>query len=207
MKKKTSKNSDLILNMLPASSRTAKPTKAKKAPLTTMGAAANDSERSRAAWGRSFAMGTLQASQYAQPLSDGVIMSFTAEDSVHINASKTGEPKGHDVKGGLKVEAANTAQLMPFFHTPGNAQDAYNLPKTYVEQVRWSRLMYNLNPYIGAITDLKAFYALSKFKLVTPEPAVTEFYSQVAFNKDFNLYEFIRRMSLNIQKFGEAVVL
>jgi len=111
------------------------------------------------------------------------------------------------IKAALGVQAsANVTTLTPFMHTPGNAQDAYNLPKSYVEQIRWSRLMYNLNPYIHAITDLKAYYPYSKFKLTTPEPWVTQFYESVAFNKTFNLYRFILRMSLSLKKFGEAIV-
>jgi hypothetical protein len=114
---------------------------------------------------------------------------------------------GEGVKAALNVQgSANVTTLTPFMHTPGNAQDAYNLPKSYVEQIRWSRLMYNLNPYIHAITDLKAYYPYSKFKLTTPEPWVTQFYESVAFNKTFNLYRFILRMSLSLKKFGEAIV-
>lgn len=108
---------------------------------------------------------------------------------------------GHQVRGAF----GNTSFVQPFFHTPGNAQDAFNLPKSYIEQIRWSRLMYNLNAYIGAITDLKAYYGLSMFKLNTPEPFVSEFYEEESFNKDFNLYEFDLRMSLGMQKFGEAI--
>jgi hypothetical protein len=109
------------------------------------------------------------------------------------------------INASLAIKGADVATLQPFFHTPGNAQDSYQLPKSYVEQIRWSRLLYNLNAYIGAITDLKAYYAYSKFKIVTPEPFVTEFYNQVAFSKRFNLYKFALRMSLSFHKFGEAI--
>jgi hypothetical protein len=109
------------------------------------------------------------------------------------------------LKTGHRLEAADVTNVTPFFHTPGNAQDAYQLPKSYVEQIRWSRLMYNLNAFIAAITDLKAFYPLSKFRLETSEPFVTEFYSQVAFNRRFNLYKFICRANLMRHKFGEFI--
>lgn len=200
MKKQNKKPSDMIFNMLPPARKTdTKAPKPKKKALTEMGAAATDASRSRAAFGRSYELGVLQASQFSGPISDGLVLP-TGEQVSRITASKnTGSPEG------FNITAGNTATMMPFFHTPGNAQDAYNLPKTYVEQIRWSRLMYNLNAYIGAITDLKAFYAMSKFKLVTAEPSVTEFYSQVAFNKNFNLYDFMCRLSLNYQKFGEAI--
>ncbi len=126
---------------------------------------------------------------------------------VHANAQSFDKrKKGLTVKAGLEIQAANVQGLQPFFHTPGNAQDAYNLPKSYVEQVRWSRLMYNLNPYIHSITDLKAFYAYSRFKLTTSEPWVTQFYESVSFNKKFNLYRFMLRMALSLKKFGEAIV-
>jgi hypothetical protein len=117
-----------------------------------------------------------------------------------------GSKKGLSVQASLDVKGnANITGTLPFFHTPGNAQDAYNLPKSYVEQIRWSRLMYNLNPYIHSITDLKAFYPYSKFKLTTPEPWVTQFMEGVAFNKKFNLYRLILRASLSLKKFGEAL--
>jgi hypothetical protein len=109
-------------------------------------------------------------------------------------------------KKGTSIAAANVQMLQPFFHTPGNAQDAYGLPKSYAEQIRWSRLMYNLNPYIHSITELKAYYGYSRFKLSTPEPWVTSFFESVAFSASFNLYRFILRMALSYQKFGEAIV-
>lgn len=129
------------------------------------------------------------------------------------NAGVPTSPGGMSVRGskqsnqrrGLEIEAANVSMVQPAFHTPGNAQDAYNLPKSYVEQIRWSRLMYNLNAYIGAITDLKSYYAYSKFDLATPEPFVTEFYTGVSFTKNFNLYKHVLRKSLSKNKFGEAI--
>ena len=128
---------------------------------------------------------------------------------LQITGTQVGSPYMFPVQGSieadLKIEAADVATLQPFFHTPGNQQDALNLPKSYVEQIRWSRLMYNLEPFISAITDLKAYYAFSKFKLITAEPFVTEFYNQVAFSKRFNLYKFMLRMSLSYHKFGEAI--
>lgn len=110
------------------------------------------------------------------------------------------------IQAKMGIQAANVQMLQPFFHTPGNAQDAYGLPKSYAEQIRWSRLMYNLNPYIHAITELKAYYGYSRFKLSTPEPWVTAFFESVAFSKSFNLYRFMLRMALSYQKFGEAIV-
>jgi hypothetical protein len=142
-------------------------------------------------------------------MGDSAYLKGTGIDSgLSFQGSKAG-PLGMapGIKAALDVTAnANVTTLTPFMHTPGNAQDAYNLPKSYVEQIRWSRLMYNLNPYLHAITDLKAYYPYSKFKLTTPEPWVTQFYESVAFNKTFNLYRFILRMSLSLKKFGEAIV-
>ena len=138
-------------------------------------------------------------SSFMSPLSDGgLIPSLSGGDPTGIRGSMK-------LDAGLTIQASDTTQVKPFFHTPGNAQDAYNLPKTYIEQIRWSRLMYNLNAYLGAITDLKAYYAYSKFGLTTSEPFVTEFYTQNAFNKNFNLYDHILRMSLGFHKFGEAI--
>ncbi len=120
----------------------------------------------------------------------------------HPMSKKAG---GLEVTAGMKVTAANVTTLQPFLHTPGNAQDAWNLPKSYVEQIRWSRLMYNLHPYIHSITNLKAFYPMSPFRLSTPESWVTQFYESVAFNKSFNLYQHVCRMNLSMKKFNECV--
>lgn len=210
MKKKSSRNNkrqsrkDLIINMLPSGRKAPLPPMKRKKKTPTQMAVNQAEERFRMSIQRSHAFGSLAAPQFALPLSDGIVAPGKAGgEIIHIQGSKK---EGMEVKAGFDIQAGNTVNLMPFFHTPGNAQDAYNLPKTFVEQIRWSRLMYNLNPYIGAITDLRAYYALSKFKITTPEPAVTEFYTQVAFNKKFNLYEFLLRVSLSIQKFGEAIV-
>jgi hypothetical protein len=123
-----------------------------------------------------------------------------------ISASASADAKKATIKGAPGFGAPNFVREQPFFHTPGNAEDAYNLPKSYIEQIRVSRLMFNLGPWINAITRLKAYYGLSKFSLTTPEPFVSEFMTQQSFNSRFNLYTFLGRMSLSIRKFGEAPV-
>jgi hypothetical protein len=156
--------------------------------------------------GQSFGLASMHRSHAALPVGQADSPFFLptaspiiqASDGLAIHASKKGGK-------GFNLEAANVSMVQPFFHTPGNAQDAYNLPKSYVEQIRWSRLMYNLNAYIGAITDLKAYYAVSMFDLSTPEPFVTEFYKSNSFNKTFNLYRFMLRMRLSKEKFGESI--
>ena len=144
-------------------------------------------------------------SRFALPaMGDYSIVTPTPAQSSRIKASMGDKKMG--IEASLTIQAANVLTLTPFFHTPGNAQDAYNLPKSYVEQIRWSRLMFNLNPYIASVTELKAYYPVSRFKLSSPEPWVTDFYEENAFNKKFNLYKFMQRMSLSIKKFGEAIV-
>ena len=144
-------------------------------------------------------------SRFAMPaMGDYAIKSPTRDQATRIRANQGDKKMG--IEASLTIEAANVLTLTPFFHTPGNAQEAYNLPKSYVEQIRWSRLMFNLNPYIASVTELKAYYPVSKFKLSTPEPFVTDFYEENSFNKRFNLYKFLQRMNLSIKKFGEAIV-
>ena len=144
-------------------------------------------------------------SRFAFPSTgDYTMVPPTTAQKARITASVGDKTMG--IEASLTIHAANVMTLQPFFHTPGNAQDSYNLPKSYVEQIRWSRLMFNLNPYIASVTELKAYYPISKFKLSTSEPWVTDFYEENAFNKKFNLYKFSQRMSLSIKKFGEAIV-
>jgi hypothetical protein len=154
--------------------------------------------------GSSFGLAAMHRSHAALPIGDPSSPFMFPTASPTITAGANLSIQGSK-KSGLNIKAADVSMIQPFFHTPGNAQDAYNLPKSYVEQIRWSRLMYNLNAYIGAITDLKAYYALSMFDLTTSEPFVTEFYKRNAFNRDFNLYRFLLRMSLSYHKFGEAI--
>ena len=152
-----------------------------------------------------FAMPTRGDYHFTAPTPERVakIKASFDKEQKRIIASKG---DGLDIEASLKINAANTVTLTPFFHTPGNAQDAYNLPKSYVEQIRWSRLMFNLNPYIASVTELKAYYPVSKFKISTSEPWVTDFYETVAFSKRFNLVNFIRRVNLSKKKFGEAIM-
>ena len=159
--------------------------------------------------GASFGLTAMNRSHAALPVGqDGSAYMYptaAAPALVDVHGQSIRANKQSNQRRGLEIEAANVTQIQPFFHTPGNAQDAYNLPKSYVEQIRWSRLMYNLNAYIGAITDLLAYYPYSKFDLATPEPFVTEFYTGVSFTKNFNLYKHILRKSLSMKKFGEAI--
>jgi hypothetical protein len=48
-------------------------------------------------------------------------------------------------------------------------------------------------------------YPFSKFELVCGDPTIKQFYEQMAFNKNFNLYDFILQASLSYEKFGEAL--
>ena len=41
---------------------------------------------------------------------------------------------------------------------------------------------------------------------MTPDKSVTEFYKEMSFNENFDLYSFILRASLSYQKFGEALI-
>ncbi len=108
-----------------------------------------------------------------------------------------------DIKASVDV-----GSVPPFFSNMAfGAEDALDLPRSYVEQIRASRLLYNLNPYVAAITDLKASYPYSNLKLNSPEPVATEFYTQVAFNKKFNLLNFVLRGSLQRKKFGEMIAM
>jgi hypothetical protein len=160
--------------------------------------------------GASFGLTAMNKSHAALPVGqqDNFFMFPTSNQGPQVSASggqSIRANKQSNQRRGMEIEAANVSMIQPFFHTPGNAQDAYNLPKSYVDQIRWSRLMYNLNAYIGAITDLLAYYPYSKFDLSTPEPFVTEFYTGVSFTKNFNLYKHILRKSLSMKKFGEAI--
>ena len=67
------------------------------------------------------------------------------------------------------------------------------------------RIFYNLEPIIRTAIDMHALYPFSKFDLVTPDNSITEFYQDMSFNENFDLYRFILQMSLSFWKFGETI--
>jgi hypothetical protein len=58
----------------------------------------------------------------------------------------------------------------------------------------------------NSIIMMHAYYPFSKFELTTPDKTITEFYSDMCFNENFDLFTFICNASLSYQKFGEAIM-
>ena len=92
-------------------------------------------------------------------------------------------------------------------YTPELQPDMWMLPKSRLETLRWIRLFYNMDPYIYSIINMHSIYPYSMFSLTCEDEEVQKIYNQITFNRDFNLYEFLLRMSLSKNKFGEAIVM
>lgn len=93
-----------------------------------------------------------------------------------------------------------------FFYSPELTTESWVLPKSRQEVLKWARIFFNLEPLIQAGVKMHAMYPFSKFDIITPDASVTDFYREMAFNSEFNLYNFILAASLSYRKFGEAVM-
>lgn len=138
--------------------------------------------------------------------SRGGTRSLNAAFGANITKRGTGST---DVKGSeviTKQAAADVKSTSAFWYSPELTQESFLLPKSRQEILKWCRIFYNLEPYIGSILDMHSLYPFSKFDIITPDKSVTEFYKEMAFNENFDLYSFMLKASLSYQKFGEAII-
>ncbi len=115
---------------------------------------------------------------------------------------------GSDVKGSDvldKQASADARQTNAFWYSPELTNESWLLPKSRQEILKWCRIFFNLEPYIQSILMLHAYYPFSKFDIVSSDKSITEFYNEMAFNENFDLYTFILQASISHEKFGEAV--
>lgn len=104
-----------------------------------------------------------------------------------------------------KTANYSSMQTSSFFYSPELTTESWVLPKSRQEILKWCRIFFNLEPTIQSIVKMHARYPFSKFDIITSDPSVTEFYKEMAFNDDFNLFDFITAASLSFRKFGEAI--
>lgn len=97
-------------------------------------------------------------------------------------------------------------QASSFFYSPELTTESWLLPKSRQEILKWARIFFNLEPYVQSITVMHSLYPFSKFEISTSDKSVTQFYTEMAFNENFDLYRFILQASLSYQKFGEALM-
>jgi hypothetical protein len=104
-----------------------------------------------------------------------------------------------------KTANFQSTQVPSFFYSPELTTESWVLPKSRQEILKWCRIFFNLEPLIQAGVKMHSQYPFSKFDIVTADPSVTEFYKEMAFNADFDLYNFLLSASLSYRKFGEAI--
>lgn len=120
------------------------------------------------------------------------------------NLFKKPEPvKGSEVFN--KQASADATSTSAFWYSPELTSESWLLPKSRQEIIKWCRLYYNLEAYVNSIITLLAYYPFSKFDIVTSDKSITEFYNEMAFNENFDLYSHILQASLSHEKFGEAL--
>lgn len=83
--------------------------------------------------------------------------------------------------------------------------DSYQMPRSRQEILRWARIYFNTEPLVQNIVEENALEAIPPFTLSTSSDKITTFYNEMAFNDNFNLYEFMKLFSLSFHKFGEAI--
>jgi len=119
---------------------------------------------------------------------------------------------GNDRKKAIKKHAAgvggsaNVSQVPAFWYSPELTPESWLLPKSRQEILKWIRIFYNLEPYVRNAIDTHSLFPFSKFDIVTEDDSVTEFYKEMAFNENFDLYSFILKASLSYWKYGEAIL-
>lgn len=108
--------------------------------------------------------------------------------------------------GGVSKEAGvNVATSSSMFYSPELTSESWLLPKSRQEILKWARIFFNLEPYVYSIIRMHAKFPFSKFEIQVDDPSIQEFYEDMCFNENFNIYDFILRASLCYQKFGEAI--
>ena len=100
---------------------------------------------------------------------------------------------------------ANVAQTSAFWYSPELTTESWLLPKSRQEILKWCRIFFNLEPYVQSILTTHAMYPFSKFDLSTSDRGVTEFYKEVSFQKNLDLFTHISDGSLSWWKFGEKI--
>lgn len=106
-----------------------------------------------------------------------------------------------------KSAMLDTTTQPTFFYSPELSQDAWILPKSRVETLRFCQIYYNLDPYIHSIINTHAQYAFSKFYLQYKDPTITELFNKLlTHNQSFDWYDFTLQVALSYYKYGEACV-
>ena len=111
--------------------------------------------------------------------------------------------KGEDIIN--KEGSANVGQTSAFWYSPELTSETWLLPKSRQEILKWCRIFFNLEPFIQSISMLKAYYAFSRFELTSVDENITDFYTEMSFNENFDMYQFILLASICYEKFGEAI--
>ena len=94
-----------------------------------------------------------------------------------------------------------------FWYSPELTPDAWLLPKSREETLRFCQVYYNLDPYIHSILNMHAQYGFSKFFLQYKDPNITALFNKLLFNNQtFDWYQFTLDVALSYYKYGEAIV-
>ena len=108
---------------------------------------------------------------------------------------------------GMQKTAMMSSQQQPtFWYSPDMTPDAWLLPKSEIEALRFYKIYYNLDPYIHSIINMHAQYGFSKFFLQYKDPSIAALFNKLLFyNQTFDWYQFTLDVALSYYKYGEAI--
>ncbi|MEM4460590.1 MAG: hypothetical protein QXY70_00445 [Nanopusillaceae archaeon] len=110
------------------------------------------------------------------------------------------------VKEKVEKQAAYSSSPIPsFWYSPELTTESWLLPKSRQEVLKWIRIFFNLEPFVQTAIIAHSQFPFSKFDIVTEDESITDFYREVCFNEEFDLYEFLLQAALSFEKFGEFI--
>ena len=93
-------------------------------------------------------------------------------DSIKISASSFG--------------GANVTMGPSFFYSPELTPESWLLPKSRIEVLKWARIFYNLDPYVGSIIDMHAKYPFSPFYFSCADDVALQKYNELLLENGFD---------------------
>lgn len=106
-------------------------------------------------------------------------------------------------KRGQFMPSSDYDLMPPFWSRPGATQEAWQLPKSYKDVVKWIKLYSESDPYIYSILRMKALYPLSKFKLTGANKSIITFFEQMFHTGVWDIEDTLQEIAFSWQRFGE----
>lgn len=118
-------------------------------------------------------------------------------------AGSVNEPEQRKLEKTGQFMPSSTFDVMPQqWYQPGVTPESWLMPKNYKQTIAWIKAFSN-DPYVSRVIKLKAFYPLSRFKLVHKDKSIVQFFEDMIHNPSFEIDDFLQELAIAWQKFGE----